>query len=119
MKTIRLELARNADNPDGNPGDAYELHTSLTADGKVDFAHTDTQLMTFARFLPGRDAVHGQLVETDEGAWAFSYVAGDDDDERIVGLEQHALVIGNYLTVIQNDRHEHVYRVTSVADRPI
>lgn len=119
MKTIRLELARNADNPDGNPADAYELHATLTADGKIDFAHTDAQLMTFARFLPGRDVAHGQLVRTDEGAWAFSYEAGDDDDERIVGLEHHDMVEGNYLTVIQNDRHEHVYRVASVADRQI
>lgn len=119
MKTIHLELARNADYPDGNPADAYELHTSLTADGKVDFTHTDAQLMTFARFLPGQDIVHGQLIRTDSGSWAFSYEAGDDDDERIVGLEHHTLEIGNYLTVIQDDRHEHVYRVTSVADRTI
>ncbi|MFT5487366.1 MAG: hypothetical protein ACI9JL_003109 [Paracoccaceae bacterium] len=119
MKTIRLELARNADNPEGNPGDAYELHSNLSADGKVDVAHTDTQLMTFARFLPGQDVVHGQLVKTDEGPWAFSYVAGDDDDERIVGLEHHEMISGNYVTVIQDNRHEHVYRVTSVADRPV
>ena len=117
MKTVRLELARNADNPDGNPGDAYELHTVLSADGKIDFAHTDTQLMTFARFLPGQDVVHGQLVRTDSGSWAFSYEAGDDDDERIVGLEHHELVLGNYLTVIQDDQHEHVYRVAAISDR--
>ena len=119
MKTIHLELARNADHPDGNSADAYELHATLTADGKVDLAGTDAQLMTFARFLPGRDPVHGQLVRTDSGEWAFSYEAGDDDDEKIVGLEDHALVEGNYLTVIQDDRHEHVYRVTAVADRQV
>lgn len=119
MKTIRLELARNADHPDGNAADAYELHAALTPDGKVDFAHSDTQLMTFARFLPGQDIVHGQLVKTDSGSWAFSYEAGDDDDERIVGLEHHELIAGNYLTVIQEDHHEHVYRVTSVTDRQI
>jgi len=117
MKTIRLELARNADNPDGNPSDAYELHAALTADGIIDFAGVDEQLMTFARFLPGDPVTHGQIVKTDDGAWAFSYEAGDDDDERIVGLESHKLLNGNYLTVIQDGRAEHVYRVVSVVDR--
>lgn len=119
MKTIRLELARNADSPDGNPGDAYELHTDLEADGRINLVDTDPQLMTFARFLPGKDIVHGQMVKTDSGAWGFSYEAGDEDDEQIVGLEKHELVTGNYLTVIQDGRHEHVYRVISVTDRQV
>jgi beta-xylosidase len=75
--------------------------------------------MTFARFLPGQDIVHGQLVKTESGSWAFSYEAGEDDDGQIVGLENHELVVGNYLTVLQDGRHEHVYRVTSVAERPV
>ena len=119
MKTIRLELARNADYPEGHPGDAYELHTALTDDGRIDLSHTDEQLMTFARYRPGETVVHGQLVRTDAGAWAFSYEAGDDDDEQIVALEAHNLIPGNYLTVRQDGLHEHVYRVASVADRPI
>tara|TARA_R110000868_G_scaffold14669_1_gene67898 strand:+ start:18634 stop:18996 length:363 start_codon:yes stop_codon:yes gene_type:complete len=119
MKTIRLELARNADNPEGNPGDAYDLHAALTAGGKIDFAAGDAQLMTFTRYLPHRPAAHGQLVKTDSGAWAFSYEAGDDDDEVIVGLENHDLSVGGYLTVVQHDRDEHVYRVVAVSDRII
>ena len=119
MKTIRLELARNTDNPDGNPGNAYELHAKLAPDGKIDFADMDPQLMTFARFQPGQEIVHGQLVKTESGAWAFSYEAGEDDDEQIVGLENHELVPGNYLTVLQDGQHEHVYRVTSVTDRRV
>lgn len=119
MKTIRLELARNADNPEGNPSDAYELHAALKTDGTIDFDGVDKQLMTFARQLPGAPIVHGQLVETEDGAWAFSYEAGDDDDERIIGFESHDLSTGNYLTVVQNGTDDHVYRVVSVADRVV
>ena len=117
MKTIRLELARNTDNPEGNPSDAYDLHAALTAEGKIDFAGADAQLMTFARYVPGNPVAHGQLVKTDSGAWAFSYEAGDDDDEFIFGLESHDLSVGNYLTVVQDGRDEHVYRVVAVTDR--
>lgn len=119
MKTIRLELARNADNPEGNPGDAYELHAALGANRTIDFSGVDEQLMTFARQMPGAPIVHGQLVKTEDGAWAFSYEAGDDDDERIVGLDSHDLSPGNYLTVVQDGADEHVYRVVSVTDRMI
>lgn len=119
MKTILLELARNADNPEGNPGDAYELHAALSADSTIDFTGTDEQLMTFARYRPGGPVVHGQLVKTGDRAWAFSYEAGDDDDERIVGLDSHTLSTGNYLTVVQGDGGEHVYRVAAVTDRVI
>lgn len=119
MQTVRLELARNADNPDGNPNDAYELHTPLRGDGRIDSGDADEQLMTFARHLPGTPVVHGQLVRTESGDWAFSYEAGEDDDEKIVGLESHDLSVGNYLTVVQDGADEHVYRVVSVADRVI
>lgn len=119
MKTIRLELARNAENPEGHPGDAYELHAALGEDQRIDFAAADAQLMTFVRHLPGDPVSHGQLVKTDSGDWAFSYEAGDDDDERIVGLPNHELSIGNYLTVVQDGTDEHVYRVVSVEERVV
>lgn len=117
MKTIRLELARNTDNPDGNPSDAYDLHAALGPDGSVDVGETDAQLMTFVRYLPGEPLAHGQMIRTDSGDWAFSYEAGDGDDELVVGFEHHDLSVGNYLTVVQRGREEHVYRVASVEER--
>ena len=61
----------------------------------------------------------GNLVlwEGDSGDWAFSYEAGDDDDELVVGFEHHDLSVGNYLTVVQGGREDHVYRVASVEER--
>ena len=93
--------------------------TGVFDEAVFDFTGVDEQLMTFARYLPGDPAIHGQLVKTDDGAWAFSYEAGDDDDERIVGLDSHSLSAGNYLTVVQGDGEEHVYRVAAVTDRVI
>ena len=117
MKTVRIELARNPDKPDGDVQDSYELHAFLNPEGRAEISEENEQLMTFSRSRPGAPTAHGQIVRQQNGNWAFSYEAGEDDDEVIVGFESHQFQTGEYLTVVQNDDVEHVYRVVSVNDR--
>lgn len=103
-KSIRLELARTEQYPDGSPRHVYIVHAPLTADGLID----EKQF----KLAPERASVHrywgserpmsGYVVKTAQG-WAFSYERGEDDDEPVFHLDSHPLRQGEYVTIIGND----------------
>lgn len=103
-KTIRLELARTADFPNGSPGRAYLLRLPLDAEGHVDTAafRAEPGLATVRRYWPNEPDMAGYVIRTDRG-WAFSYALGDADDEAIFHLETHAIRPGEYVTITETD----------------
>lgn len=119
LKHVRLELARSHEHPEGNHNIGYEFNISLTDDGRFDASSWDTdgQLCTVVKFTEHDDDLHGQLVQSEDGDWAFSYEPGIADDESIFRLESHIFKKNEYVTITDAEDEEHVYRVTDVGDR--
>jgi len=118
LKTVRLELARNQDFPDGSSRHGYELQAPLQADGHLDEAAwrslRSSQPSVVRRFWAGEDDRHGELIRTRHG-WAISYAPGEDDDEAVFRLDRHLFKPGEYVTVTEPAGAVHTFRVASVS----
>jgi hypothetical protein len=119
MKQIRLELARSAAFPAGDPRHGYVFRAPLAADGRLDERafKPAAQLCVVHRFSPDAADETGQLIHTSRG-WAFSYAPGEDDDEAIYRLGTHSFKPGEYVTITEHDGKEHTFRVVTVEDAP-
>lgn len=117
LRTIRLELARSKEFPEGNARHGYVLKAPLTADGHldVDAWKKQKELCTVQRSAGGGEDERGLLVHTAGRRWAFSYVPGDDaDDEPIFKLDRHVFKPGEYISITEHDGIERTFRVASV-----
>jgi hypothetical protein len=120
LRRVRLELARDPEFPDGSARHGYELVLPLDGAGHLDRAAWDKNKLvcTVHRFWEGEGDSVGQLVHTARGAWAFSYVPGDQDDERIHRLEDHTFREGEYVSVREPDERVRTFRVVLVRPAP-
>lgn len=118
LNRIRMEAARTVDFPEGSPNHGYELVVPLLTDGHIDLEawKGDPLLCTIVRFWGLEEDEHGQLIQTADDGWAFSYALGDEDDEAIYHLEQHRFVEGEYVSVKERDGVTRTFRVVSVRD---
>jgi len=91
LTTVRLELARTKDHPDGNPNHGYGFYARLTDDGHLDEAAwlESKELCSVRRFEDDLEDEHGLLLHLGDGRWVFSYEPGNDDDEPIFRLSSH------------------------------
>lgn len=116
-KSIRLELARTPDFPEGSPGRAYLIRLPLDADGLIDEPSRAAApaMATVRRFWPNERDMSGYVVRT-PGGWAFSYRKGEEDDETVFHLENHPIRLGEYLTLTEPDGSRLPFRVASLQD---
>lgn len=116
-KTIRLELARTPEFPEGSSAHAYVLRLPLEASGRIDPAHIHDQgeRPVVRRFWPNEPDKTGAVIRKGRG-WAFSYAPGDDDDEAIFHLENHMIFPGQYLTITEADETRLPFKVVSCHD---
>jgi hypothetical protein len=114
-KSIRLELARTRDFPEGSASRAYILHLPLDEDGLIDAATLeDTPARaTVHRFWPNERDRAGYVVRSPRG-WAFSYEIGEEDDEALFHLETHPIRLGEYVTLTEPDGSQLPFRVTDL-----
>src|SRR5690348_1041407 len=101
LMRIRLELARTAEFPDGNPARGYEFVAPLDRDGHIDAAAWKNlrEHCKVIRFFDGESSAPGSLRHLGRG-WQFDFdPARHDDDEAIFRLDRHPLLPGNYLSV--------------------
>lgn len=100
-KSIRLELARTEEYPDGSSRHVYIVHAPLTADGLIDEKQLKLapERASVHRYWEGERPTSGYVVKTAKG-WAFSYERGEDDDEPVFHLDSHPLRAGEYVTII-------------------
>lgn len=115
LKKIHLELARTPQFPEGNPACGYEFRAPLDADGRLDSGEWAKvrNACTVRRFWQRADDAHGQLHH-DRNRWAFSFRAGDDDDEPIFRFDKHAFKVGEYVSVTEHDGITRPFRVVAV-----
>jgi len=121
LQTIRLELARDRDFPEGSTRHGYEFTAPLRADGHIDVEgwRAKRQSCRVRRFWEGVDDEQGHLVHTRGGAWAFRYdIEGDPDDEEAgYKFDSHAFLEGEYVSIREHDGQLRTFKVARV--RPI
>ena len=116
LKTIRLELARTPDFPEGSDKRGYEFVAPLGDDDHIDVDvwHDNKQACTVHRFWQGEDAEDGFLIHTRHRTWAFSYAPGEEDDEPFFRFEYHAFREGEYVSITEHDGVVRPFKVVSV-----
>lgn len=113
--SIRLELARTREFPEGSASRAYLLHLPLGDDGLIDQALLGAApaRATVRRFWPNEPDLSGYVIHTPRG-WALSYRPGEEDDENIFHLENHPIRMGEYVTLTEPDGRQLPFRVASL-----
>ena len=114
-QSIRLELARTKEFPEGSANRCYLLHLPLGEDGLIDASavRATPAQATVRRFWPNQPDMFGYVIGTPNG-WAFSYRPGEDDDETVFHLESHPIRLGEYITLTEPDGQRLPFRVASL-----
>lgn len=118
LKTIRLELARSKEFPEGSASHGYVLKAPLSRDGHLDVAEWAKvkELCTVRRFPADADEGQGVLIRVGGKRWAFSYVPGDDaDDEPVFRMDSHVFKPGEYVSITEHDGVERTFKVVDVS----
>lgn len=113
--SIRLELARTKEFPQGSASRAYLLRLPLDRDGLIDERSLGKApaRATVHRFWPNEPDLSGYVIRT-SGGWAFSYRPGEEDDETVFHLETHPIRLGEYITLTEPDGSRLPFRVASL-----
>jgi hypothetical protein len=118
LSRIVMRLARNpgTEFAGGDDHRGYTLTAPLTPDGHLDetsYAKARAACVV-RRFSPDEDAAEGRLARRGT-RWFFDYDRADsDDDEPIHRLGQHRFVVGEYVTVTDEDGRPLTYKVQEV-----
>lgn len=114
---IRLELAREPGHPGGSNSTGYDLVVPLDHDQRLspDEWRKHKDLCRVHRFREDEDDAVGRLARKPGGAWYFDYDdSTEDDDEMAHRLGDERFMIGEYVSVRDEDGDMHTYRVVSV-----
>ncbi|MEE9195912.1 MAG: hypothetical protein V3U44_08730 [Alphaproteobacteria bacterium] len=116
INVIRLELARTAEYPEGSAAHGYEFIVPLDAESHIDVEawRADKKASTVKRFWGDEDAEEGYLIHTRHRTWAFSYAAGEEDDEPFFRFESHAFREGEYVSLTGHNGEIHPFKVVAV-----
>lgn len=117
LRRIVLRLARNpgTEFADGDDHRGYAIVAPLTDDGQLDEAayKENAKACTVRRFAPDEDAQEGRLVRRGSN-WKFDYEEGEADDEAVYRLGDHRFVLGEYVSVADEDGRPLAYKVTDI-----
>lgn len=117
LRTIRLELARGREFPEGSTRHGYEFVAPLDKDGHFDAVEwkanrADCQVR---RFWNAQEDETGKLIHLPGGRWAFSYdPSTDTDDEPIFRFDRHVFKTGEYVSITEHDGVQRTFKVDSI-----
>lgn len=115
LKTIRLELARTPDAPEGDANHGYEFVAPLDADGHIDAEEWKKQRdkCTVRRFHPREDDEHGHLLHTQGRRWIFHYDLDSEPEEDEPGFrfDSHTFATGEYVSITEHDGETRTFKV--------
>ncbi len=117
LRTIRLELARCPEFPEGSAAHGYEFVAPLDVHGDFDPAEWRKvkRKCEVRRFWGADGEEKGRLIHGRGGNWVFSYVPGaEDDDEPIFRFDRHTFRVGEYISITEHDGVQRTFRVASV-----
>jgi hypothetical protein len=118
FRRIQLQLAREADHPEGESGIGYTVLAPLDEDGRldIDLARRFREHCKVVRFHTDEASKTGYLRRRPGGSWAFHYRLEDgEDDDPGFKLGEHRFAPGEYITIAE-DEGEHTYRVIWVRE---
>ncbi len=113
MRTVRLELARCHEFPEGSAEHGYELHLPIRPDGKIDRDAWPRYRYSsdFRRFW-GAEEERGRLKHGPSG-WRLSFTGGDADEVIFRG-DDHRFATGEYVSITERDGITRTFKVASV-----
>ncbi len=115
---IRMELAREAGAPDGDPGVGYDLVLPLDEDRRLAGAEAFTdqpQAGRVRRFRDGEPDAIGQLKHGPGGVWRLEF-EGEARPEVAFRLGEEQFRPGEYIAIREADGDYHPYRVISTRE---
>jgi hypothetical protein len=118
LSLIVMRMARNpgTEFAEGDDHRGYALTAPLDGEGKLDFAgwRAAPEAASVRRFARDEDPVVGRLARRGD-QWVFDY--GEDEDlaaEPVYRLGDHRFVVGEYVSVADEDGRALTYKVTEV-----
>ncbi len=119
LSRIVMRLARNPDTdfPEGDDHRGYALCAPITADGRLDeAAFREREADCVVRcFAPDEDPQIGRLAFRG-GVWSFDYDdAADAPDTVAYRLGEHSFVVGEYVSIADDEGLFLTYKVTEVS----
>jgi hypothetical protein len=117
LKSIRLNLARTPGFPDGSARHYYRFVAPLDADGHLDAEAWKKlrQKCRVVRSWAGEEEDVGHLVHRPGGSWGFHYdLGGDEGDEAGFRLSSHRFVVGEYVSIRDDEGELRPFRVVSI-----
>jgi hypothetical protein len=119
LSSIRLELARDHEFPEGSNSRGYELIAPLDPHGHLDQDAWKKvrERCRVKRFWDGQPDEIGHLIHKRGGVWAFDYdPKSDADDETGFKLDKHIFRPGEYVSFRERDGVMRTFRVRSVIE---
>lgn len=115
LRTVRLELARRPEFPEGSPAYGYELHLPLAADATLDRGSWQKHRsgISFFRFW-GDEEGRGHLTHNRKGWWLV-FEDGGGDVEVILHADTHRFASGEYVSIKERGGVTRTFRFASVA----
>jgi len=116
LMTIRLELGRTQEAPNGDPHHGYEFVAPLNGNGHLDAIEwcSSKGMCGVRSFRPGHPERKGMLRHVGQG-WRFDYLPGrTEDDEPFFKLDRHVIAPGLYVTVMEDDGVQRPFKIASV-----
>lgn len=116
LMTIRLELGRTQEAPNGDPRHGYEFVAPLNGNGHLDAVEwcSSKRKCGVRSFRPGLPERKGMLRHVGRG-WRFDYLPGQiEDDEPFFKLDRHIIAPGLYVTVTEDDGVQRPFKIASV-----
>lgn len=118
LKSIRLNLARTPEFPNGSTRHGYLFTAPLDGDGHLDPEgwRRHKEHCRVVRFWADEEHDIGHLVHRGTG-WGFHYdLGGDEGDEAGFKLGSHRFVPGEYVSIRDDDEEIHTFIVVTVED---
>ena len=119
FRRITLHLARNEEFPNGSDRHGYVIVAPLDEMDRFDVAQwrANRELCRVRRFTAGEEDEMGRLVRRGSGAWVIDYDPDrDEDDEAGYRLGDHAIRVGEYVSITDEEGDLQTYRIAAVDD---
>ena len=116
LMTVRLELGRTQETPEGDRRRGYEFIAPLDRYGHLDAAEWSAKKdrCGVRCFGPSQTDRMGMLRHVGRG-WKFDYCSGRaDDDEPIFRLDRHIIAPGLYISITEEDGVQRPFRIAAV-----
>jgi len=111
-KTVRLELAKTRDHPNGSPVRAYLLRLPLDPHGTIDVSEYDEspRQATVRRYWPNEPDRMG-AIERDTGGWNFVFGGEEHGADATFRLDGAPILLGRHVHVIAPDSQSLPFKV--------